>query len=160
MLSGERDLEKLTPAEKADVEEEEAMIAKMINETYEKFKSVVAEGRQFSNNRNQLNKGDEKGRPLNGKWASLADGRILSGKEAYEQGFVDELGNWRTAIRRAQKLAGIDKADLVTYQVPFSLGNLLGIFGKSDAKSLKVDLGFDLPKLNAGLYYLCPTFLR
>lgn len=160
MLSGERDLEKLTPAEKADVDEEEAMIGKMINETYEKFKSVVAEGRKFSNNRNQLNKGDDKGRELNSKWASLADGRILSGKEAYDNGFVDEIGNWRTAVRRAQKLAGIDKADLVTYQIPFSLGNLLGIFGKSDAKSIKVDLGFDLPKLNAGLYYLCPTFLR
>jgi protease-4 len=162
MLSGERDLEKLTPAEKADVEEEEAMIAKMINETYEKFKSIVAEGRKFSSNRNQSNQGDEKdkGRPLSTKWTALADGRILSGKEAYEQGFVDEVGNWRTAIRRAQKLAGIDRADLVTYQMPFSLGNLLGIFGKSDAKSVKVDLGFDLPKLNAGLYYLCPTFLR
>jgi len=162
MLSGERDLEKLTPAEKADVEEEETMIAKMINETYEKFKSVVAKGRQFSNNRNQSNKGDDqdKGRGLNTKWTSLADGRILSGKEAFEQGFVDELGDTRTAIRRAQKLAGIDKADLVTYQIPFSLGNLLGIFGKSDAKSIKVDLGFDLPKLSAGLYYLCPTFLR
>jgi protease-4 len=163
MLSGERDLEKMTPAEKADVEEEEAMIAKMINETYEKFKSVVAEGRKFSNNRNQLNKGGDpkdKGRELSGKWTSLADGRILSGKEALEHGFVDELGNWRTAIRRAQKLAGIDKADLVTYQMPFSLGNLLGIFGQSDAKSIKVDLGFDLPKLGAGLYYLSPTFLR
>ena len=163
MLSGEKDLETLTPSEKANLGEEEAMVNKMINETFEKFKSIVAEGRKVANTRNQLNKvieDSDKGRELSATWASLADGRILSGKEAREHGFVDELGNWRTAIKRAQALAGIGKADLVTYQVPFSLGNLLGILGKSDAKSIKVDLGFDLPKLNAGLYYLSPTFLR
>jgi protease-4 len=163
MLSGEKDLEKLTPAEKADYDEEEAMVTKMINETFERFKTVVAEGRKFSSNQNQLNKeikeGD-KGRPLSDKWASLADGRILSGKEALEHGFVDELGNWRKAVKRAQTLAGIEKADLITYQVPFSLGSLLGLLGKSDAKSIKVDLGFEMPKLSAGLYYLAPTFLR
>ena len=160
MLSGEKDLDKLTPAEKADFEEEEAMVTKMINETFERFKTVVAEGRKFSNNRNQLNKDGSTGRPLSAKWAALADGRILSGKEALEHGFVDELGNWRTAVKRAQTLAGIDKADLVTYQMPFSLGNLLGLLGKSETKSIKVDLGFDMPKLSAGLYYLSPTFLR
>jgi ClpP class serine protease len=160
MLSGEKDLEKLTPTERAEIEEEEAMLMKMINETFDKFKSIVAEGRKFSNNRNQLNQGGETGRALSEKWTSYADGRILSGKEAHEHGFVDELGNWRTAVKRAQTLAGIEKADLVTYQAPFNLGNLLGILGKSEAKSIKVDLGFEMPKLQAGLYYLAPTFLR
>lgn len=160
MLSGEKDLEKLTPAEKADMEEEEAMMTRMVNETFDRFKTVVAEGRKFSSNRNQLNKDGSTGRPLSDKWASLADGRILSGKEAHEHGFVDELGNWRTAIKRAQTLAGIEKADLITYQMPFSLGNLLGILGKSETKSIKVDLGFEMPKLSAGLYYLAPSFLR
>jgi protease-4 len=160
MLSGEKDLEKLTPAEKSDLEEEEAMMSRMINETFDRFKTVVAEGRKFSNNRNQLNKDGSTGRALSDKWASLADGRILSGKEALQHGFVDELGNWRTAVRRAQTLAGIDKADLVTYQMPFNLGNLLGFLGKTEAKSIKVDLGFEMPKLTAGLYYLAPTFLR
>ena len=160
MLSGEKDLEKLTPTEKADFDEEEAMVIKMINETFERFKTVVAEGRKFSSNRNQLNKDGSTGRPLSAKWTSLADGRILSGKEALEHGFVDELGNWRSAVKRAQILAGIEKADLVTYQVPFSLGSLFGLLGKSEAKSIKVDLGFEMPKLSAGLYYLAPSFLR
>jgi protease IV len=160
MLSGEKDLDKLTPAERADLEAEEAMVTKMVNETFAKFKSVVAEGRKFSNNRNQLNRDNATGRELSTNWVSYADGRILSGKEALEHGFVDELGNWRTAIRRAQKLAGIEKANLVTYQVPFSLGNLLGIFGRAESKTVKVDLGFDVPRLGAGLYYLAPTFLN
>ena len=160
MLSGEKDLDKLTPAEKADFDEEEAMVAKMINETFERFKTVVAEGRKFSSNRNQLNKDGETGRELSDKWTSLADGRILSGKEALKNGFVDEVGDWHDAVRRTKKLAGISNANLVTYQVPFSLGSLLGLLGKSEAKSIKVDLGFEMPKLSAGLYHLAPSFLR
>jgi ClpP class serine protease len=120
----------------------------------------VAEGRQFSQNRNQLNKDGAAGRPLSSEWATLADGRILSGTEAYENGFVDELGGWRSAVKRAHKLAEIDGANLVTYQMPFSLGNLFSLFGKSDAKNITVDLGFHFPKIRAGLYYLSPTFLQ
>jgi protease IV len=160
MLSGEKDLEKLNPAETAELKEEEAMVGRMITETYEKFKSVVAEGRQFSSNRNQLNKDRSTGRPLSPNWAGLADGRILSGKEAFEHGFVDELGNWRTALKRAHNIAGIENADLIAYQMPFNLGNLFSLFGRSDAKKIQIDFGFDLPKLSAGLYYLSPTFLR
>ncbi len=160
MLSGERDLEKLSPAEQTDLEAEEAMISRMIHDTFDKFKSIVAEGRQRANTQNKSNRDGSAGRRLSSEWATLADGRVLSGKEAFEHGFVDELGNWRAAVERAQKLAGIDKAELVTYQMPFSLGNLLGLFGKSDSKSVKLDLGFDMPKLRAGLYYLSPIFLH
>ena len=160
MLSGEKDLDNATAAEKQEILEEGEMVAKMINETFEKFKLVIAEGRKFSSNRNQLNKDGDTGKPLSGNWTSVADGRILSGKEALEHGFVDEVGNWRASVRRAEKLAGIADADLVTYQVPFSLGNLFSLLGKSNARSIKVDLGFDLPKLSSGLYYLAPAFTR
>ena len=160
MLSGEKDLEKLSLAEQADVEEEEAMIKKMVAETFERFKTVVADGRKEANDLNKSNRSGATGRILSSNWTNRADGRILSGKEAYEHGFVDELGNWRAAISRAQKLAGIDKADLVTYQMPFSLGNLFSLFGESNAKSVTVDVGFEVPKLQSGLYYLAPSFLR
>jgi protease-4 len=160
MLSGEKDLDQLTPKEKADLEEEESMVTRMISETYDKFKSIVDEGRTDANRRNQANKDGNSGRKLSERWAELADGRILSGKQALENGLVDELGGWRTAIDRAEGLAGLDKADLVTYQVPFSLGNFLGLLGQANGKSVKVDLGFDFPKLRAGLYYLAPSLLN
>jgi len=160
MLSGEKPLDKLSSSEQADLEEEESMVKQMITETYDKFKSVVAGGRNRASERNQTNKDGALGRPLNKQWARVADGRILSGKQAMDEGLVDELGNWQTAVKRAQRLAGIDKADLVTYQVPFNLGTLLGLLGKTDAKTVKIDLGFDFPKLGAGLFYLAPAFLR
>lgn len=160
MLSGERDLEKLTPTEQEDFQEEEAMIQKMITETFGRFREVVGEGRQWANDQNKNNRGSGAGRALINTWTNYADGRVLSGKQAYEYGFVDELGNVQVAVRRARSLANIESADLVTYQPPFDLSNLFRLFGKAETKSVKVDLGFDLPKLRTGLYYLAPSFLR
>ena len=160
MLSGEKDLEKLTPTEQADFKEEEAMIQKMVVETFGRFKEVVGEGRQWANDKNKSNRGNAAGRRLVNTWTNYADGRILSGKEAFEYGFVDELGSLQAAISRARSLANIESADLVTYQPPFDLSNLFNFFGKSETRSIKVDLGFEIPKLRAGLYYLAPSFLR
>ena len=136
------------------------MLQRMITETYDKFKSVVTNGRRTANRQNESNRDGATGRKLSDRWTELADGRVLSGKDAFDQGLVDQLGNWRIAVKTAQRLAGIDQADLVSYQIPFSLGNLLGLFGQSNARTVKVDLGFEMPKLGAGLYYLAPSFLR
>ena len=151
MLSGSKKEEEIT-------DEEKQMVQDLINETFQRFKTVVSDGRSYANRKNKDNT-DSKGQTLSGKWADYADGRVLSGKEAYSLGFVDELGGWETAVKRAQKLARIDNASLVEYQQVFDLSNLLRIFGKSDAKGVKVDLGFDLPKLKMGyLYFLAPSF--
>ena len=64
---------------------------------------------------------------------SYADGRIFSGKQAHELGFVDELGNFDVAVKRAKKLAKVGEANLVKYQPPFAFGNLFRLLGKSDA---------------------------
>ena len=87
--------------------------------------------------------------------------RVISGKEALKLGFVDEPGNFETAVKRAKLLAGIPDANLIQYEPLFDLSNLLRMFTKTDATTLKVDLGMNLPKLQAGhLYFLCPTVLR
>jgi protease IV len=160
MLSGDRDLENASPEEKAHLAEEGAMLQKLIDETFARFKTVVVEGRNGSNQRNANNPGGSPGRKLTERWAEYADGRVLSGKEAFELGFVDELGNWRTAVMRAETLAGIKDADLVTYQQPFNFFDVFSPFAKSGTKSVKVDLGLDLPRVQAGLYFLSPLFLQ
>ena len=86
---------------------------------------------------------------------------MLSGKQAYELGFVDELGNFDTAVERARQLARIKDANLIQYQRPFDLGSLFRLFGESESRALKIDLGMQLPKLQAGrLYFLSPTVLH
>jgi protease IV len=147
MLSGSREPDSITP-------EERAMVQGLINETYGKFTNVVATGRSHA-----LKKNGSQGRALRHDWPEYADGRILSGTEALRLGFVDELGTFEDAVTRARSIAGISRANLVEYQQRFDLSDVLRLFGKTDAKVVKVDLGIDPPKLRVGqLYFLSPTF--
>jgi protease-4 len=154
MLSGELEPDDDSPPAVARREEEDAMVQSLIDETYGKFKSVVQAGRDAAS---KANAGD--GRPLADNWTDFADGRILSGKRALELGLVDELGDFQTAVKRAEKLTSITGANLVEYRVPVDLSSVLShVFGKSEAPTLKVDLGIELPRLRAGLpYYILPT---
>jgi len=149
MLSGEKNDNEILP-------EEKEMVQGLIDETFKKFKQVVADGRRNAHEQN----GNE-GRALADEWEDYADGRVLSGKQALELGFVDELGNLDTAVERAKELAGINHANLVQYVRPFDLGNLFRLFGESESRAVKIDLGVQLPKLQVGrLYFLSPTVVH
>jgi protease IV len=151
-----KDMMSPTKSEDEISPEERQMIQNLIDETFGKFKSVVADGRAAAF---QSNKGQ--GKPLDANWQNFADGRILSGKEAYHLGFVDDLGDFDVAVDRAHHLAGINKAELIEYQEVVDLSNLFRMFSQSSTKSVKLDLGADLPKLRAGyLYFLSPTYLQ
>ena len=152
MLSGSREPDSIT-------QEEKDMLQALIDETFEKFKKVVQEGRKQAYEKNKNN--SDKGRQLTQDWKNYADGRVLSGTEAYKLGFVDELGGFEDAVSRAKALAGISAANVIQYQQRFDLSDLFHLFGKSDSKALKVDLGMETPKLQAGkLYFLSPSFLH
>jgi len=155
MLSGSRDKSEI-PAE--DRAKEKAMVDSLIQEVYGKFRGVVNEGRT---NAYALNsKGNEPGKALVKDWADYADDRVLSGTEAQKLGFVDELGNFDKAVERARKITGISSANLVKYEQRYDIGDFFRIFGKTESPTVKLDLGMDLPKLQAGhLYFLSPTLL-
>jgi protease IV len=149
MLSGEREANEI-PAE------ERAMVQSLIDETYSRFKKVVDAGRKDAHEKNK-----QAGKALAANWQDYADGRILSGTQACELGFVDELGTFQDAVKRARRIAGIKNANLIKYQQRYELGDLFRIFGKTEAPVVKVDLGIETPKLQAGrLYFLSPTFLH
>jgi protease IV len=142
-------------------EQEREMVQNLVNETFDRFKTVVAEGRKQANQKNAGT--SDPGRALNSKWADYADGRVLSGKQAFDLGFVDELGDFDAAVERAKKIAGIQgqEASLVEYRPVFDLSSLFQILGQSNEGRVKVDLGLELPKLQAGyLYFLSPTYVR
>jgi protease-4 len=156
MLSGEKepDDDKLTAQEIKDRNEEEKMVQGLIDETFDKFKEVVKTGREWAAKQNA-----GEGRTLVGDWTNYADGRILSGKSALDYGFVDELGNFDTAVKRARTLTGLQSANLVEYRLPMDLiGALLShVVGQTPAPALKVDFGIDAPKLQAGvMYFITP----
>lgn len=149
MLSGMRPPGEISP-------EEDKMMQSLIQEVYEKFQQVIATGRNKAFEANKS--GKQKSKPLAQDWKEFADGRVFSGNEALRLGFVDELGNFEDAVNRAKGLAGLEQANLIEYRQHYDLSDLLRMFGKSDARGIRVDVGVDLPKLRAGqLYFLSTT---
>jgi protease-4 len=149
MLSGERNPAEIPP-------EEREMVQALIDETYARFQGVVEDGRDSAHQRNK-----SEGKALADNWKDYADGRVLSGTQAYDLGFVDERGTFQDAVSRAKKIAGIHGANLIQYQKRYDLSNFLRLFGKSQAPVIKVDLGMEMPKIEAGqLYFLSPAFLH
>jgi protease-4 len=150
MLSGERNTNEI-PAE------ERVMVQGLIDETYQKFKNVVADGRNAAHEKNQT-----EGHALINNWTNYADGRVLSGTQAFKYGFVDELGNFDDAVKATKKIAGITKANLIEYRERYDISEFLRLFGQSGAAhDIKLDLGLEMPKLQAGqLYFLSPTFVN
>jgi protease-4 len=140
-------------------QEERDMVQKLINEVYGDFKDVVEKGRSEAHEKNK-SQGHE-GQALADNWADYADGRVLSGTEAEKLGFVDEVGNFQTAVDRAKSLGGITgDANLIQYPERYDLSDLFHIFGETKAQqpSVKIDLGFDGPKLQEGrLYFMSPV---
>jgi protease IV len=142
MLSGSKKPEEQDPAEKE-------MIQSMIMETYQKFKKVVADGRAAAATKNK-----GKGKTLATNWADLADGRVLTGRQALDNGFVDEIGNFQTAVETTKRIAGITgEARLIRYEEPFDISSVFSLLGKSASKKLSIDVGLQAPKLEAGKMY-------
>jgi protease-4 len=141
MLSGERKDSEI-PAD------ERALIDGWITEIYTKFKGIVREGRAAAAEQN-----DAAGRPLVANWEEFCDGRIFTGSEAQKLGFVDGLGNFDDAVDKTKELADIASANLIEYRLRHDLADLLGLFGSAESRAVKVDLGIDFPKLEAGRAY-------
>jgi protease-4 len=142
MLSGDRRPEDISP-------EEKAMVQGLIDETFERFKDVVADGRSTAHDANK-----KEGRALAENWEDFADGRVISGTQAKELGFVDENGDFDDAVDRAMDIVHVSSANLVEYRERYDLSNFLSMFGESSkAHDIKLNLGVEAPKLRAGLMY-------
>jgi protease IV len=152
MLSGMRSTNEIPSGE-------HAMVQGLIDETFGQFKQVVQEGRDAAYDKNKDSKHTEdKGQPLASDWKDYADGRVVSGDQALQLGLVDELGDFQDAVDRAEKLVHIDNANLIEYHETYDISNFLRMFGQSEATragAVKLDLGFEPPRLQMGeLYFL------
>jgi protease-4 len=142
MLSGDREPSEIST-------EEKAMVQGLIDETFGRFKDVVADGRIAAH---EANKSD--GKALADNWEEFADGRVFSGIQAKSLGFVDENGNFDTAVDRAFEIAGISSANLIEYRERYDFANFLSLFGESgQAHDIKLNIGIEAPKLRPGLMY-------
>lgn len=88
---------------RAMTDEERAIFQSVINGFYERFLTVIKEGRR-NLTADEIRK--------------LADGRIYSGEQAKAVGLVDSIGYLDDAIELAKREAGLTDARIVVYQQP------------------------------------------
>jgi protease-4 len=142
MLSGERATNEIP-------QEEHALVQGLIDETYGKFKDVVADGRAAAHESNK-----KEGKELADNWRDFADGRVVSGKQALDLGLVDSLGNFDDAVDQAEKIAHIEDCNLIQYRERYDISNFLSMFGQSsESHDIKLQLDTEAPKLQSGLMY-------
>ncbi|HIQ04078.1 MAG TPA: signal peptide peptidase SppA [Anaerolineae bacterium] len=107
-------------------EEEIAILQRQIDEVFGQFVDVVATGRKMDPERVR----------------ELADGRTYTGRQAYELGLVDSLGNLSDAVDKAAELAGIrGKPQIIEYRRPPTLFEaLMGVTGRQPMRLSLADL--------------------
>ena len=133
MLNGAR---QVTP-------EEREMIQGFVMKTYEKFLGIVARERNL---------------PADGLRNGIADGRILSGKDALENKLIDGTGQIEDAFAKARELSRAPGATVVKYGPPFSLSRFFRAFGSTNNKIELTLPGQLMPQLETGRAYFLPSF--
>jgi protease-4 len=122
---------------------ERLVVQKLVNNTYEEFVKVVADGRPGLTV--QKIKGSE-----------IGDGRIFDGTEALSLGLVDELGFFSDATLKASEMAKIKDFKVVRYQEPFSFSRLfMGAEGEKDI-NLRIPGSKQTFELEKGKMYFLP----
>ncbi|MEO8205768.1 MAG: signal peptide peptidase SppA [Chthoniobacterales bacterium] len=134
MLSGTRPM---TDAEKEYVQG-------LVMQAYDRFLGIVEKGRKIS--KDQLRNG-------------IADGRVLTGLDAFKDKLVDQLGYVEDAYSKAEELGKTKDAEVVQYTPRHGFARLLKLFGKSQTPKLEVDVLKGMaPRLEPGRVYLLPAF--
>jgi protease-4 len=103
-------------------EQRQYMQERIINPAYEQFVKVVIEGRKDKLTEEEIRQ--------------LADGSIYWAQQAVENKLIDEIGYLKDAIKEVKAQAGIEKAEVIEYQKPFSLAEILSAKARP---SLQID---------------------
>ena len=136
MLSGSR----------PSTQEERDYVQALVMQTYGKFVGIVAAERKI---------------PEDTLRNGVADGRVLSGKDALDAKLIDQLGDLDDAVKKAIELGGAPGATVVEYRAIESFGRLFRMFGKADSsKKVEINLGPQSSlHLQPGRLYLLPEIL-
>jgi protease-4 len=124
--------------------EERELIQSFVMQTYDKFLGIVSKERSL---------------PAEMLRNNIADGRILSGKDALNNKLIDGLGQIEDAFAKAKQLGNAPQATVVKYGPPFSLARFLRAFGQIGESKIELELPKQLvPKLESGRAYFLPSF--
>ncbi|EAD2800554.1 signal peptide peptidase SppA [Listeria monocytogenes] len=92
-------------------EDEKKIMQSMIDDSYNEFVKVVAKGRGMS--AEEVRK--------------IADGRIYDGRQAKENGLIDEFGYQEDALEALKKEQGLADATVIQYDAPEDFSSLFSV---------------------------------
>src|SRR4051812_4770183 len=134
MLNGAR---QVTP-------EEREYVQSFVMKTYEKFLGIVAKERNL---------------PADQLRNTIADGRILSGKDALDNKLIDGVGQIEDAFAKAKELGNARGATIVKYGPPFTFSRFFRALGTAADRKIELSLPKQLvPQLETGRAYFLPSF--
>ncbi|MDZ4290233.1 MAG: signal peptide peptidase SppA [Prosthecobacter sp.] len=122
----------------------------LVDDMYERFLGIVAEARKVPKDQLRI---------------TVADGRIVTGRQALAAKLVDQVGYIEDAYALARTLGKAPGATIVKYRSTPSLFSALGLASAKAAQpQAKIELNLTsgmLPRLQPGmLYYLPSSFAR
>src|SRR5438132_1362480 len=124
--------------------EERELMQTFVMQTYDKFLGIVSKERSL---------------PADMLRNTIADGRILSGKEALNNKLIDGLGQIEDAFAKAKQLGNAPQATVVKYGPPFSLARFFRAFGQTGDSKIELQLPKQfVPQLESGRAYFLPSF--
>jgi protease-4 len=114
-----------SPLKKMSNEEQEVLHS-IVDEMYTRFLKIISEGRNMAIE----------------DVRKLADGRIYTGRQALDNGLIDQLGYIEDAIAVAKEMAGLKEATIIRYKKTFTLaeifsGTMNDLFGN---RTIKIDI--------------------
>ncbi len=123
------------------------LVNELVGETYDRFLSIVAENRGKSLT-------ELRGSPF-------TDGRIFSGRQGLDGGFIDSNGFIDDAYAKAAELAGVTDPTVVRYRTRQGLFDLFDPLAQAGAGKVEIDVSERLlPHLRSGVpLYLYPDAL-
>jgi protease-4 len=124
--------------------EERDYVQSFVMKTYDKFLGIVAKERNV---------------PADVLRNTVADGRILSGKDALDNKLIDGLGQIEDAFAKAKELGNARGATIVKYGPPFSWSRVFRAFSSVGDSKIELTLPKQLvPQLESGRAYFLPSF--
>ena len=102
-------------------EEKQYLMERVITPAYDRFVELVYEGRKDVLSAEQVRE--------------LADGSIYTAQQAVDNKLVDGVGYFDDAVKKAEQMANISDAKVVTYEELFSFWSIMGAQSKA-----KIDL--------------------
>ena len=107
--------------------EEKEVLSEIVDEMYMRFITLISKERELPIDQVRI----------------LADGRIFTGKQAVNNGLIDQVGYLEDAIDIAKDLAGLKEATIIKYERKLSVGDFLKVMASKMLTKPEITINLD-----------------